>query len=176
MLSLLLTLLPSLGSLVAGGKVQDLVSIGTRVAHELFGTAAPTEILKAMQADPNAVETFKARMEAETAQLHAELADVQDARRQTIALVEHGSPLQWAPAILSSIIIVAFVGVTAAMLFRVVPDSQVAMVLFGQLSGLTGGVMQFWLGSSQSSRAKDAAAIAAQGPSLIERVARGRVK
>ena len=156
MLSILLTLLPALGSLVAGGKAKDLVSIGTSVAQSIFGTSSPAEIVEAMRTDPSSVDLFKARLAEATAQLQAELADVADARQQTIKLAELASPLMWAPAVLSGVIILAFVAVTIAMLFRAVPDSQIVMVLFGQLSGLTGGVMQYWLGSSQSSRAKDA--------------------
>jgi len=156
MLSILLTLLPALGSLVAGGRAKDLVSIGTSVAQQIFGTSAPGEIVEAMKADPASVDLFKARLTEATEQLRVELADTADARQQTIKLVELASPLQWAPAVLSGVIILAFVAVTIAMLFRAVPDSQIVMVLFGQLSGLTGGVMQYWLGSSQSSRAKDA--------------------
>ena len=156
MLSILLTLLPALGSLVAGGKARDLVSIGTNVAQSIFGTSVPSEIIEAMKADPSSVDLFKARLTEETERLRVEMADTADARQQTIKLVEMGSPLQWAPAVLSSVIILAFVFVVCAMLFRVIPDSQIVMVLFGQLSGLTGGVMQYWLGSSQSSRAKDA--------------------
>jgi hypothetical protein len=156
MLSILLTLLPALGSLVAGGKAKDLVSIGTQVAQQIFGTSVPGEIVEAMRTDPASVDLFKARLTEETERLRVELADTADARQQTIKLAEIGSPLLWAPAILSGIIITAFVFITAAMLFRAVPDSQIVMVLFGQLSGLTGGVMQYWLGSSQSSRAKDA--------------------
>ena len=156
MLSILLTLLPALGSLVANGKAKDLVGIGTRVAQDIFGTSVPAEIVEAMKTDPASVDVFKARLTEATEQLRVELADTADARQQTIKLVEMGSPPQWAPAVLSGVIILAFVFVTAAMLFRAVPDSQIVMVLFGQLSGLTGGVMQYWLGSSQSSRAKDA--------------------
>lgn len=154
LLELILGVLPQLVGAVAGGKVADVVAAGTKVAREVLGTDDPAEI-KAALSDPATAEAFRARLEQETAQLQAYLADVQDARRQTIALVEAGSAIAWAPVVISGLIIAGFLGVTGAMLFKAVPESAVAQILFGQLAGMTGAVVQYWLGSSQSSRAKD---------------------
>jgi hypothetical protein len=138
----------------------------------VLGTDEPDAMREAL-ADPKRAELFKARLEQETARLAAELADIQDARQQTVQLVQAGSPLAWAPAVVSTLIIAGFLGMTGAMLFKAVPDSPVAQILFGQLAGMTGAVVQYWLGSSQSSRAKDQvlASIAAGPGGPIAKVA-----
>lgn len=174
LLPILLELLPSLAPLVAGGKAGAVVAAGTRVAQEVFGHADADKVAEALK-DPATAESFKAKLEAETAQLQAELSDVQDARHQTVELVQAGSALAWAPAVLSGLILTGFLGITGAMLFKAVPDSQVAMILFGQLAGMTGGVVQFWLGSSQSSRAKDQQLAAVLGSSSLGQAVTGAV-
>jgi membrane protein YqaA with SNARE-associated domain len=58
-------------------------------------------------------------------------------------------------AFMSILIVIGFLAVTFALVFRQVVDSQVALVLFGTLSTAFGSVVNYWLGSSSGSRAKD---------------------
>jgi|SRR5215218_5784830 len=165
LLPILLQVLPSLAGM-AGANAGALVTAGAKVARDVFGTDRPEKVVEALK-DPATAEAFKARLEAETAQLQADLADVQSARTNALQLAQAGSMLGYAPAVLSVLIVFGFILLTGAMLFKSVPDSNVAMVLFGTLSTAFGQVLSFWLGSSKGSRDKDALlAAVAQPPSL----------
>lgn len=151
MLSVLLEVAPWLAGLVAEGRGKEIVTIGAKVAKEVFGTSEPGEIASAIK-DPHQLEAFRVRLEQETAQLQAQLADVQDARHQTVSLAQTGSSIAWAPVIVSTLVVVGFLGLTFGLLFKSIPDSQVAMVLYGALSAGFTQVLNYWLGSSVGSK------------------------
>lgn len=163
MLNLILSALPILGSLVAGGKADAVIDAGTKVAREIFGTTDESAIVAKMEADPRLAEQFKAKLEAETATLRMQIEDTQDARQQTIKLAEAGSSIAWGAPVISVLIVVGFLTLVFALIFKQVPDSQVALVLFGSLSGAFGTVVSYWLGSSAgSARAGDTVRAIAQ--------------
>lgn len=157
MLNIILAALPALGSLVSGGKADAVISAGTKIAKEVFGTTDEVSIAKAIETNPALAEQFKARLEAETANLAAQLADVQDARATTIRLAESGSAISWGAPVVSVIVVVGYLGLVFALLFKTIPDNQVTLVLFGGLSAAFAQVINYWLGSSAGSANKDVA-------------------
>lgn len=176
MLSVLLEVLPWLAGTVAGGKAKEVATIGAKVAKEVFGTDDPT-VVEAEIKNPQQLEAFKARLEQETAHMKAELEDVQDARRQTVALAQAGSALSWAPVVVSSLVVIGFLALTIGLLFKAVPDSQVAMVLYGALSAGFTQVLNYWLGSSAGSkRSGDAVRAIAEQGSAVSQVAKQIIK
>lgn len=157
MLNVILGILPALGSLVSGGKADAVITAGTKIAKEVFGTTDEAAIAKQIETNPALAEQFKAKMEAETANFAAQLADVQDARATTVKLAETGSAISWGAPVISVLIVVGFLGLVISLMFKQVPDSQVVLVLFGSLSTAFGSVVSYWLGSSAGSASKDIA-------------------
>lgn len=155
LLPIVLQLLPGLASAVAGGKGPDIGETASKVARAVLGTDDPAKVAEAIKT-PAQAEAFKAQLEADTAQFQAVLADVQDARKQTVELAKAGSPIAWGAMIVSIIVTLGFVAMTGVMLFKAIPDSQASLMVFGTLSTAFGMVLNYWLGSSNGSRQKDA--------------------
>lgn len=152
MLNLILTVLPALGGLLGAGKGGDLIAAGAKVAQEVFGTTDERTIADRLASDPALAEQFKAKLAAETATLQAQIADIQDARATTVKLAESGSAIAWGPVIISVLVVIGFLGMAILLMFRQVPDSQLAIVVFTTLSTGFGMVLQYWLGSSAGSK------------------------
>lgn len=157
MLNIILAALPALGSLVSGGKADAVISAGTKIAKEVFGTTDEVSIARQIETNPALAEQFKAKLEAETANLAAQLADVQDARATTVRLAESGSAISWGAPVISVIVVIGYLGLVFALLFKTIPDNQVTLVLFGGLSAAFAQVINYWLGSSAGSATKDIA-------------------
>lgn len=157
MLNVILGILPALGSLVSGGKADAVITAGTKIAKEVFGTTDETAIAKQIETNPALAEQFKAKLEAETSALQAHLADVQDARATTVKLAESGSPISWGAPVVSVIVVIGYLGLVFALLYKSIPDNQVTLVLFGGLSAAFAQVINYWLGSSAGSATKDIA-------------------
>lgn len=159
MLNIILAALPILGSLIPKGKTADIVAAGTKVAQEVFGTTDETTILAKLESDPKLAEQFKAKLEAETKTLQAQLADVQDARATTVALASQGGWNANAAAILTGINYIGFYGVFILLIYKGLPDNARELVagLVGAVVGAYVGSNNFWFGSSAGSATKDAA-------------------
>lgn len=63
----------------------------------------------------------------------------------------------WVPAAISLIVVTGYFGILVGLMFGVlhVTDNQSLLILIGALSTAFGGVLNFWLGSSNSSQSKD---------------------
>lgn len=161
---------PLLGGAL-GGPAGALVGgiVGKGLAAALGTEATPAAVAAAVQADPAKASAALAKVAADPAAVAAisgaeaaeirriELANANTdaARAHTLALVKEGSPMAWGAGVVSVMIVVGFLALTGALMFRQVPDSQVALVLFGTLSTAFGAVVNYWLGSSAGSKAKD---------------------
>jgi hypothetical protein len=158
MLNVILGILPALGSLVSGGKADAVISAGTKIAKEIFGTTDETAIAKAIETNPALADQFKAKLEAETANLAAQLADVQDARDTTVRLAEAGSVISWGAPAVSVIVVGGFVGLSyLAMNPSPTVRHEVVLYLLGAWQTLAGSVVGYWVGSSAGSANKDVA-------------------
>lgn len=158
---------PVLGAIV-GGPVGSLATAAIGALADALGTpATPEAVAERIQNSPEA-KGAALKLEAEKgpdylAELQARLADVQDARATTVKLAESGSSIAWGATVISILIVIGFLALVFALLFKQVPDSQVALVLFGTLSGAFGTVVAYWLGSSAgSARAGDTVRAIAQ--------------
>lgn len=158
MLNVILGILPTLGSLISGGKGDAVIAAGTKIAKEVFGTTDEREIVEKMAADPALLEQFKAKLDAETSALQAQLADVQDARATTVKLAEAGSPMQYGSAVVSVIVVVGFCGLSwLAMNPPAGVKENVVLYLLGAWQSLATAVVGYWIGSSAGSASKDVA-------------------
>ena len=159
---------PLLGSIlpIPGGAV-----IGQLIAHEFGGSAAdPDALAAAVSTDPDAAVKLKTieantkvqlqqilmqnaqnQLVAQTAQIQSDQQDRADARKN--------NSNSYMPAIVTFIIIVGFFASFSIMLLygTTSENAQVLYMMIGTISTAFGGAVTFWLGSSASSRSKDAA-------------------
>lgn len=159
---------PLLGSIlpIPGGAV-----VGQLIAHEFGGDASNPDALAAtVVADPDAkvklaqiesntkvqlqqilMQNAQNQLVAQTAQIQSDAADRSDARK-----INSNS---YMPAIVTFIIIVGFFACFSIMLLygATADTAQVLYMMIGTISTAFGGAVTYWLGSSASSRSKDAA-------------------
>lgn len=159
MLNLILAAMPALGSLIGGGKAGEVIAAGTKVAQEVFGTTDERDIAKQIQTNPALAEQFKAKLEAETSALQAQLADVQDARATMVTLSAQGGWNANATAVLTAINYIGFFGVLILLIWKGLPDNARELVagMIGAIVGAYVGSNNFWFGSSAGSANKDVA-------------------
>jgi hypothetical protein len=151
---------PVLGGILggpAGGAVGTLV--GSALGSALGVPATPQAISAAITADPTGASTKISAVEAAHAgamsELEAQLADIANARGQTIELAKDGSQIAWGAPVVSAIIAAGFLAITGYAVVRGVSDNPVTQMLVGTFAAAFGTVAQYWLGSSAGSHAKD---------------------
>jgi hypothetical protein len=84
------------------------------------------------------------------------LKDVADARAQTVALAQAHSTVQWAPAIVSAVVLSTFGTVMWLALTRSLPagSETILNMLLGTLAAMATSVVSYWVGSSAGSAQK----------------------
>jgi len=151
---------PVLGGILggpAGGAVGTL--IGTALGAALGVPATPQAVSAAIAADPAGAGAKISAVEATHAgamsDLESQLADVANAREQTIALAKDGSQIAWGAPVVSIIVTSGFLAITGYAVMHGVADNPVTQMLVGTFAAAFGTVAQYWLGSSAGSHAKD---------------------
>jgi len=151
---------PVLGGILggpAGGAVGTL--IGTALGAALGVPATPQAVSAAIAADPAGAGAKISAVEATHAgamsDLESQLADVANAREQTIALAKDGSQIAWGAPVVSIIVTSGFLTITGYAVMHGVADNPVTQMLVGTFAAAFGTVAQYWLGSSAGSHAKD---------------------
>ena len=170
-------LLPPPLDLLAGPVVSMIASA---LGVDASAADAPDQIAAKINADPVSASVrlqplenaHKETLDAAQAELEARLRDVEDARATEVQLVKSGSTIQWAAPVVSVATVVGFF-IIAAMVFsgRITADaSPLALMIVGAMISNSTTVVQFWLGSSQSSRDKDetiAKAVPRAAPAVV---------
>lgn len=166
------TVLKTLGTAAGGplvgaalGKAGEMLAeqLGVDPTPEAVANAPRADVedaAKAISEDPARMAALAALMAEETKQLQARIADVQDARKSQLVLQDRGSLIAWAPVIVSAMIFTIWGGLLYAVMARPLPFSdaqwQIVNIAFGTASGLAVQVANYWLGSSNGSKNKDA--------------------
>lgn len=149
-----------LGGILGGPAGATLGPVIGQVVAQSLGVDPTPEAIGGALAKPEAgaiVEQIEAQHAAafkSAEELY--LADVQDARRQTLELVKSGSKIAWSAPIISIVVIIGFLGATAAVLAQVVQESQIGILLIGSLATKFSDVVSYWIGSSKGSSDKTA--------------------
>ena len=162
--ALIVSLLPLLGrvapdlvGLAFGGQAQAVAARVEAALRDVFGTADPAQVQAAAEADPAKADALKVRLEAETGQLRAQLADVADARAMEAELVASGSRMAYGAPVVS---VVATIGFVVAAVVVLLGGREVSaagnQILGAMIVGWT-TVLTYWLGSSKGSADKAAA-------------------
>lgn len=154
---------PVLGG-VLGGPVGAIAGAAGALVGSFLGVDAdPDAITKAM-ADPDTLLKIKQLesderqrlLEWQTAQLNAELENIKSAREREVALAQAGHGASWATSIVSCIVTIGFF----VMLYLVISGGKAelgdaGLMLLGTLATGFGAVINYYLGSSIGSAAKD---------------------
>lgn len=85
-----------------------------------------------------------------------QIADIKDARAQTVSLAGSNSAIKWAAPIVSIVILGGFGTVIALAMTRVLPtgSDRVVDTMLGTLVTMAAAVVNYWLGSSAGSEHK----------------------
>lgn len=179
------SILPGIVRAIAGdatGKVEE--KVGNAVVNST-GTSDPAAARKAVEADPAAAqrlqtelagilleqekarqraeaEMLKTRLDAELASLRTNVENTEDARRRALDYARLGGPMSWGAPLVSAIVTLGFFAILIVLIrgSRVTGDPNVLQIInitVGALAAAFATVVNFWLGSSQGSRQKDAA-------------------
>jgi hypothetical protein len=158
---------PGIGNALFGKNSSTVVSAALGAASAITGKANPTEA-DLIGLPP--VEVAKLRLQlAEIASkeeqagwddhvrdLQARLGDVASARTMEETLADAKSPIQWAPVLISVVVLIAFGGALFLIVAKAIPTGQAQMadILLGALAGMASQVVSYWVGSSSDSRVK----------------------
>jgi hypothetical protein len=189
LIGLAATYLPDLIRLIAGDKAGTVAAAVTRTVTDVTKTADPAAALKTLEADASVASELRARLaqialdaqktqndaadearQGELAALQATLGDTKDARGGLAALVDSHSSIAWGAPVVSVVVTAGFFAILA--LLMVFGQSitaragetvtQILTISVGTLATGFATVVNFWLGSSQGSRSKDAASLQMQ--------------
>lgn len=155
---------PDVASWIFGDKSGKAVETVTGIAREVLGVDDATGIEAAIARDSALALQFQMAVMAAREQerqaaletLRTQLADVQSARGQTVALAQAGSPLAWGAPLVSILVVLIFGVVMYFAMTRVIPESRFNDGMLGILSAAFMAVIYYWLGSSAGSANKDA--------------------
>lgn len=151
---------PGLLRLLGSDSAAETVETVTKVAQDVLGTTDPQEAEEKLAANPALKEQFLARLTSDTERYRAALEDTQSARQQTVDLAKIGSPIAYGSVIVSVIVTIAFSVVLGLFMYRPYaisgPAEAVLNILVGTLAAAFTQVVNYWLGSSAGSAAKDA--------------------
>ncbi|HYZ32229.1 MAG TPA: glycosyl hydrolase 108 family protein [Crenalkalicoccus sp.] len=179
LIALAVTLLPDLIHHLIGDRAGAVADGIAQAVQAVTGTADPAAARQKIESDAAAanalrirlaeiaLESEKARSAAEQAaraqelaRLQARLADVASARTAMTSLAAAGSSIAWGPPVVSVIVTAGFfaiIGMLIALNQRIEEGTAALVnITVGALGAAFTAVVNFWIGSSQGSRDKDA--------------------
>jgi hypothetical protein len=181
------TIIPDLVRLIARDKSGTISDAVSKTVSDVTKTSDPIEAMKTLQSDAGAAAQVRVRLariavDAQKAQddeadrqrqdemaiLQASFGDTEDARGTLVALAQSGSGVAWAAPVVSLIVTLGFFAILAMLIFYRsaatidANTAQIVNIIVGALAAAFATVVNFWLGSSQGSRAKDANALQLQ--------------
>ena len=146
---------PILGGLL-GGPAGG--AAGALIASTLGTSADPEAVLERIQSDPSVLLQIKQLEKDERAQirdwqlaiLQTELADTQDARKNNSG--------HWMPSVLTIGLTIMVSAMVYTIVFTEIPaaNKDMAVYIFGVVTGAWTTAVSYWLGTSRSSANKDA--------------------
>ena len=103
-----------------------------------------------------AADSERAERAADQAALAARFADVASARTQTVSLAQAKSAVQWAPVLISTVVLLTFGTVMWLALTHALPvgSETILNMLLGTLAAMATSVVAYWVGSSAGSATK----------------------
>ncbi len=168
LIPLAISLAPEIGRFLFGATGEKTAAAVAQVVQSVTGTSDDAVAQQVINADPKVAAQLRyqlaalaAQQEQETRQaeldlLSARLKDVADARAQTVELARAGSGVQWAPAVVSFLVLSTFGTVMWAALTRTLPagSETILNMLLGTLAAMATSTVSYWVGSSAGSQQK----------------------
>lgn len=168
LIPLAISLAPELARWLFGPKAADTATAVSAAVQAVTGTPDEAVAQQVLARDPQATALLRVQLaqiaaaadqaarQAELGALTAELRDVADARAQTLGLAQAHSQVQWAPAVVSLVVLVTFAVVMWAALSSTLPagSETILNMLLGTLAAMATSVVGYWVGSSSGSAAK----------------------
>ena len=162
-----LDLAPELGKWLFGANAAPTIAAVQSAVARVTGTTSPAEQVAEL-ADPDLANDLRVQLaqiaadretaadQADADRFAARLADVANAREQTLALATAGSSISWGAPVVSLVVMVTFAVVTGFVLLRPIPaeSATVITVLLTTLQTLAVAVVSYWVGSSAGSAEK----------------------
>jgi hypothetical protein len=175
LIALAATVLPEILRSVAGDRAGEAAAHVAAAVRSIAGTDDAAEAERRLAADPAATASLRirlaeialeqesARRQQETEELRTRLADTASARTSMVSLAQSGSLAAWGAPLVSSIVTLGFFGTLILLVasdFRLTDENQflgsLLNITIGALVAAFTAVVNFWIGSSDGSRAKDA--------------------
>jgi hypothetical protein len=151
--------------LIGGALGGPAGAVVGNVAGELIGKAlgvpaTPQDVSAAIAQDPAGAAGKLAAVEAAHGTTFATLAQIMEkdresARGQTVALAKAGSPIAWGAPSVSAVVLVGFIAICLWAVAKGIVDNPVTTLLLGHVSAKFDTVVDYWCGSSASSKDKD---------------------
>ncbi len=119
--------------------------------------AAPVQLAQiAAQREQSLLTAQQAAEQARLDEIKAAMADTASARGAMTALAQSGSAMQWAPAVVSFVVLTTFGVVMYAALTRGLPagSETILNMLLGTLAAMATSTVAYWVGSSAGSMQK----------------------
>lgn len=162
-------LMPALLPHLFGTQSKAVQAAITTVVQGVAGTTDPDAIKALSATDPAkaaelklalaqlAAQAAQAERQAELDAIKAEYADKADARGMLASLGKAASPVQWAPVVVSIIVLLALGLMAWLVMYQQLPKGSetLASGLVETLKNLAIIVVGFWCGSSAGSARKD---------------------
>lgn len=168
LIPLALSVAPEIGRWLFGPTGEKTATAVAQAVTSVTGTPDAGAARSVLTRDPKLamqlrVELAKLAAQAEEdarandlATLKQKLADVTDARQQTLGLARLHSDIAWAPVAVSVAVLLTFGVVMWAALTRVLPagSETILNMLLGTLAAMATSVVSYWVGSSSGSDRK----------------------
>ena len=168
LIPLAISLAPELARWLFGAKAADTAAAVSAAVQAVTGTPDEAMAQQVLARDPQATALLRVQLaqiaaaadqaarQAELDTLTAGLRDVASARAQTVELAQAHSRVQWAPVVVSLVVLVTFAVVMWAALSSTLPagSETILNMLLGTLAAMATSVVGYWVGSSSGSAAK----------------------
>ncbi|MEN0074954.1 MAG: glycosyl hydrolase 108 family protein [Paracraurococcus sp.] len=185
LIALAATVLPELVRLVAGDRAGTVATAVEQAVQAATGTADPVDAKRRLDEDPAAAAALRTRLAeiaveqerlqleaaekrraADLAELQTRIADTQGARAAMLQLSGNRDPMRWGAPVVSVTVTLMFVLAlfifTSSESFIAQGNREMVNIILGALVAAFTAVINFWIGSSQGSREKDATVRALQ--------------
>jgi lysozyme family protein len=179
LIALAATVLPELVRLVAGDRAGTVATAVEQAVQAATGTADPVDAKRRLDEDPAAAAALRTRLAeiaveqerlqleaaekrraADLAELQTRIADTQGARAAMLQLSGNRDPMRWGAPVVSVTVTLMFVLAlfifTSSESFIAQGNREMVNIILGALVAAFTAVINFWIGSSQGSREKDA--------------------
>jgi hypothetical protein len=163
---------PILGGALGGPAGAALAPVIVGALCDALGLPAGSDaqaVITTIDANPQAsaaaIQSMEATKGAAIRELEARLADTANARGAQIEYVKAGAATQWAPVVVTAIVlggfaVFSYLAMNAAAGTK---EREIVVWLLGSWQTLAGMAVSFWLGSSSASKAKDETLAALSG-------------